>query len=49
MSKKRKNNPLASFMNWLENGGNALDDEMQDALREDAPAAPARENRNPTA
>ncbi|MBR3108153.1 MAG: hypothetical protein IKH30_13400 [Clostridia bacterium] len=45
MSKKRKNNPLASFMNWLENGGNALDDEMQDALREDAPAAPAREKK----
>ena len=32
-------------MNWLENGGNALDDEMQDALREDAPAAPAREKK----
>ena len=42
MPKKRKNDPFKSFLNWLENGGNALDDEMQDALREetDEPSAP---------
>ena len=36
MPKKRKNDPFRPFLNWLENGGNALDDEMQDALREEA-------------
>ena len=35
MPKKRKNDPFRPFLNWLENGGNALDDEMQDALREE--------------
>ena len=37
----RKNNDVPSrFLNWLENGGNALDAEMQDALRQDAPETP---------
>ena len=36
MPKKRKNDPFKPFLNWLENGGNALDEEMQDALREEA-------------
>ena len=35
MPMKRKNDPFQPFLNWLENGGNALDDEMQDALREE--------------
>lgn len=41
MPKKRKNDPFKPFLNWLENGGNALDEEMQDALREetDEPSA----------
>ena len=36
MPKKRKNDPFKPFLNWLENGGSALDEEMQDALREEA-------------
>ncbi|MBR0407673.1 MAG: hypothetical protein IJI53_06525 [Clostridia bacterium] len=34
---KKKRNAFAPFLNWLENGGNALDAEMQDALREHDP------------
>lgn len=45
MTKKQKNDRFASFLDWLENGGNALDEEMQDALREEEPEAPAKQKR----
>lgn len=41
MTKKPKKNLSESFLDWLENGGNALDAEMEDALREETPAEEA--------